>query len=83
MHSQNIGILCATCLGSRKECSWGSCKILRNTPGCLPNHTMQQMSIFAMQKYDMHEMHSKFSKSCMAWQNAKIYLSQARQNNLN
>ena len=34
---------------------------------------------FAIQKYDVHEMHSKLSKLCMTWQFARNKLSQASQ----
>ena len=82
IHSPKIlGNLCASCLGSRKGDSRGSRKIPRKTPGRLPIHTMHNKH-FAIQKYDVHEMHSKLSKLCMAWQFARNKLSQASQTNL-
>ena len=79
MHSPKIiGILCATCLGSRKGDSRGSRKIPRKIPGRLQGHTIALINTLQYK----HEMHSKLSKLCMAWQFARNKLSQARQTNL-
>ena len=80
MHSPKIiGILCATCLGSRKECTQDSHKLPRKTPARLPYHTNEPINSLQYKKYDMHGIYSKLSKLCMTWQFARNKLSQARQ----